>query len=190
MNAAATRYFRIEFGLSAEASAAIAGIFGWLEFFARPLGGIASDLANSRSGMRGRLWVQSAALLLEGALILVFAGCRTLAGSIAALVVFSLFVKAAKGSTFAIVPYVSPLNMGSVIGIAGSGGNMGAIAIDFLFQGLSYRGALVCLGGIVMASSALTALIWIRGHRRLFFGVDRNVDPETGISGAGAPAID
>jgi hypothetical protein len=39
---------------------------------------------------------------------------------------------------------------------------------------------LFVVGGIVMASSVLTALIFIRGHRGLLFGVDRNVDPETG----------
>jgi NNP family nitrate/nitrite transporter-like MFS transporter len=180
MARAASYYFREEFSLSREAADAIAAIFGWLEFFARPLGGIASDYANRRSGMRGRLWVQGILLLVEGGLIVAFASCRTLAGSIAVLVLFSLFVKAAKGSTFAVVPYVSPLNTGSVIGLVGAGGSAGAIAFDFLFDGLSNRMTLFVVGGIVMASSVLTALIFIRGHRGLLFGVDRNVDPETG----------
>jgi NNP family nitrate/nitrite transporter-like MFS transporter len=177
---AASYYFRGKFGLCKEAANSIEAIFGWLDFFARPLGGIASDYANHRWGMRGRLWVQAVILLVEGGLILALAWCQTLAGSIAVLVLSSLFVKAAKGSTFAVVPYVSPLNTGSVIGLVAAGGSAGTIAFDFVFDGMSNRRALNVAGGIVMASSVLTAVISIRGHRGLFFGMDRNVDPETG----------
>jgi MFS transporter, NNP family, nitrate/nitrite transporter len=181
MDTAMIAYFQNEFGLSREAALAVEGIFGWLEFFARPVGGIVSDLANARWGMRGRLWVQSATLLLQGSLVLVFASCTTLGGSIAALVFFSLFVKAAKGSTFGIVPYVSPINMGSVIGVTGAGGNLGAIVFNVLLREVPSRRAMTLMGCVAMVSALLSALIFIPGHRGLFCGKDRKVDPETGL---------
>jgi MFS transporter, NNP family, nitrate/nitrite transporter len=181
MDTAMSAYFQNEFGLSRESALAVAGIFGWLEFFARPLGGIVSDLANARSGMRGRLWVQAITLLLQGSLVLVFASCKTLGGSIAALVFFSLFVKGAKGSTFGIVPYVSPTNMGSVIGVTGAGGNLGAIVFNLLLREVPSRGAMMVMGGVAMVSALFSALIFIPGHRGLFWGKDRKIDPETGL---------
>ena len=180
MKDAAALYFRDTFGLSLEVSLAIASIFGWLDFFARAMGGVLSDVSHSRWGMRGRLWVQTLALLLEGTLILAFAHCYTLPGSIVALVFFSLFVKVAEGSTFGIVPYVLPNDMGSVIGITGAGGSAGAIAFGFIFRGLPGRQGLVWMGGIVLLSSLFTLAVSIRGYRGLLCGKDRNVNPETG----------
>lgn len=50
MNNAAALYFKDEFGLSTESAAAIASIFGWMNLFARGLGGFISDKANRRWG--------------------------------------------------------------------------------------------------------------------------------------------
>ena len=50
MNNAAALYFREEFGLSTESAAATASIFGWMNLFARGLGGLVSDKANVRWG--------------------------------------------------------------------------------------------------------------------------------------------
>jgi NNP family nitrate/nitrite transporter-like MFS transporter len=50
MNNASALYFRDEFGLRTESAAAIASIFGWMNLFARGLGGYASDKCNARYG--------------------------------------------------------------------------------------------------------------------------------------------
>ena len=55
MNNAAASYFKEGFGLSTESAAAIASIFGWMNLFARGLGGFASNKFNSWMGMRGRV---------------------------------------------------------------------------------------------------------------------------------------
>ena len=73
MNNAAALYFKDEFGQSTESAAAIASIFGWMNLFARGLGGFFSDMANAKCGMRGRIWVQTIFLAAEGALVLIFA---------------------------------------------------------------------------------------------------------------------
>merc|ERR1712151_1491142 len=108
MNNAAVLYFREEFNQTTESAAAIASIFGWMNLFARGLGGFLSDKANAKMGMRGRLWAQTICLACEGALVLVFANTPSLTGAIVVMVFFSLFVQAAEGSSYGIVPYVDP----------------------------------------------------------------------------------
>ena len=101
MNNAAAIYFKEEFGLTTEKAAAIASIFGWMNLFARGLGGFISDRANAKmGGMRGRLLWQSTVLFLEGVLVLAFAVSSSLATSIVVLVFFSIFVQGAEGSTY------------------------------------------------------------------------------------------
>ena len=50
MNNAAALYFSGEFDLSTESAAAIASIFGWMNLFARGVGGFISDKANAKMG--------------------------------------------------------------------------------------------------------------------------------------------
>ena len=72
MNNAAALYFKDEFDLTTETAAVIASIFGWMNLFARGLGGYCSDRANGYCGMRGRLWFQSFCLVAQGAFVLFF----------------------------------------------------------------------------------------------------------------------
>merc|ERR1739838_223520 len=73
MNNAAALYFKEVFKLSTESAAAIASIFGFMNLFARGIGGFSSDKMNAKMGMRGRLIVQTILLLLEGAMVFIFA---------------------------------------------------------------------------------------------------------------------
>jgi NNP family nitrate/nitrite transporter-like MFS transporter len=180
MNFAATLYFKDEFGQSTEAAAAIASIFGWLNLFARGVGGFASDFGFYKLGMRGRLMVSTTFLIAEGVFVLVFASTTSLAGSIATLVFFSLFVQAAEGALFAIVPYVDPPNMGSIIGIVGAGGNVGAVAFGIAFRELDYATAFTIMGVVILGSSVLSLFIKIEGHAGILWGKDMVVDKETG----------
>jgi NNP family nitrate/nitrite transporter-like MFS transporter len=180
MNNAASLYFKDEFGQSTEAAAAIASIFGWLNLFARGMGGFASDFGFYKWGMRGRLWMQTIFLIAEGVLVLVFANTTSLAESIVTLVFFSLFVQAAEGTSYAIVPYVDPPNMGSVIGIVGAGGNVGAVAFGLCFRELDYATAFTIMGASILGSSILSLFIKIEGHAGILWGKDMVVDKETG----------
>jgi NNP family nitrate/nitrite transporter-like MFS transporter len=51
-------------------------------------------------GMRGRFYWQSLVLLFEGALVIIFSHAQSLSASIGILVLFSMFVQAAEGSTY------------------------------------------------------------------------------------------
>lgn len=173
---AAALYFADTFGQSTEQAAAIASIFGWMNLFARGIGGYLSDRANTKYGMRGRLYAQTIFLFVEGALVLVFANTKTLAGSIVAMTSFSLFVQAAEGSCFGIVPYVDPPNTGSVSGIVGAGGNVGAVLFGLCFRQLTYKMAFTVMGACIVASAFLSIFILIKGHRGLLCGQD-DVEP-------------
>jgi len=144
------------------------------------MGGVFSDALNESMGMRGRIIAQSILLLGEGVSVLVFANTTTLAGSVITLVLFSLFVQSAEGTSFGIVPYILPRYTGSVTGIVGAGGNVGAVGFGLAFRELSYRKAYNIMGYSVIASAFISIFYNIKGHRGLLHGEDLVVNKETG----------
>ncbi|CAB9507701.1 affinity nitrate transporter 2 [Seminavis robusta] len=185
MNNAAALYFKDEFGQSTESAAAIASIFGWMNLFARGIGGWGSDKANARLGMRGRLAVQTVLLLGEGLLVLLFANTGSLGLAIVVMVFFSLFVQAAEGSTYGIVPYVDPPSTGSIAGIVGAGGNTGAVCFGLGFRQLEYFDAFMLMGAVILASSVLSAGVFIKGQSSLFCGGSEQMTVEKANAQAG-----
>lgn len=164
MNNAAALYFKDEFGQSTESAAAIASIFGWMNLVARGMGGMLSDSMSASMGMRGRILVQTILLICEGVLVLVFANTGTLAGAICVMVFFSLFVQAAEGSTYGIVPYVDPSSTGTIAGIVGAGGNAGAVLFGLGFRNWGYGRAFNVMGAATLGSALLSVLINIKGQ--------------------------
>ena len=174
MNNAAVLYFTAEFGLTTEQASTLGFAYGSMNIFARGMGGFVSDRLNLTGGLRGRLWLQSVLLILEGLLIIVFSTCRTLGGAVATMCLFSVFTQSAEGAIFGVVPYVSKLYTGSVSGLVGSGGNMGSVVYGFLFRSLSYRLAFLIMGCIVVASSFLSIFIRIPCHASMLWGQDNH----------------
>jgi NNP family nitrate/nitrite transporter-like MFS transporter len=64
---------------------------------------------------------------------------------------FGLCLKMANGATYSIVPFVNQKAVGSVAGIVGAGGNVGAMPIGFLFKSMTYSAAFLYLGGGVFS---------------------------------------
>ncbi len=165
-------YFHDKYGKSTETAAAIASIFGWFNIFSRGLGGYISDVAMSKYGMRGRLVVLTALLILEGALVMVFANMHALGASIAVMSMFAILVQACNGAVFGIVPYIDPANTGSQSGLVGAGGNAGAIWFGLLFKYCSYQTAFTFMGAMALGSSLLSLFVFIPGHAGLVYGRD------------------
>ena len=191
MNNAAALYFKDAFGLSTETAAAMASIFGWMNLFARGLGGFISDVVNYQSGMKGRILVHTIILAFEGALVLIFANTESLGAAIVTLVFFSLFVQAAEGTSYAIVPYIDPPNTGSVSGIVGAGGNVGAVCFGLGFREYDYKKAFLLMGLSILASCLLSFFIVIKGQAGLVLGEeaerlkdDSDSDEEEEIEGS------
>ena len=78
MNNAAASYVKETFDVTTESAAAIASIFGWMNLFARGIGGFVSDKANSKMGMRGLLIWKTVCLVIGGIMILIFANTKSL----------------------------------------------------------------------------------------------------------------
>merc|ERR1711939_1247612 len=153
--------------------------------FARGLGGYFSDLANAKLGMQGRIIVHTLYLLAEGAILVIFSRVDSIAHAIITLVLFSCCVQAAEGTTFAIVPYVAPKALGSVSGVVGAGGNVGAVVWGLMFMfGDSGKTGYRNLGIIIMASALLSVFIKIKGAGSLF-GNDDSTEGDEAPSAKG-----
>ena len=123
-----------------------------------------------KAGMRGRLWAQTIGLICEGVLVIIFAKTTSLGLAITVMVFFSLFVQAAEGSSYGIVPYVDPPSTGSIAGIIGAGGNTGAVCFGLGFRNLEYKTAFMLMGFVILGSSVLSLGLVIKGHSGLICG--------------------
>ncbi len=150
INNIAALYFTDYFKLDLKTAGTVASLFGLMNIFARTLGGVLGDAFGARWGLKGRVHWLFLSLLGEGLALMLFSQMQTLGLAITTLVLFSLFVQMSEGATFAVVPFVNRKALGSVTGIVGAGGNVGAVAAGFLFQGaLAWNQALLLLGLIV-----------------------------------------
>mmetsp|Transcript_5328 Transcript_5328/g.9214 ORF Transcript_5328/g.9214 Transcript_5328/m.9214 type:complete len:551 (-) Transcript_5328:681-2333(-) len=127
-------YLYDNFQMDLVTAGAIGGLFGLMNLFSRATGGMLSDLCASRFGMRGRLWVLWILQTLGGVSCLVMGHVDySEGGTIAAMLIFSIFCQQACGATFGVVPFVSRRAYGVVSGAVGAGGNVGAIITQTIF---------------------------------------------------------
>ncbi|GGH24065.1 NarK family nitrate/nitrite MFS transporter [Sphingobacterium alkalisoli] len=146
-NVAAT-FFTDQFGTSMIMAGAMASIFGGMNIFARALGGIVSDKIGKSYGLKGKGILLGGLLMLEGIGIGLFAQSNTLAMAIVTMLLFALFLKMANGCTYGIVPFINKDSIGTISGIVGAGGNIGAMLVGFLFksENLTYADAFQYIG--------------------------------------------
>jgi MFS transporter, NNP family, nitrate/nitrite transporter len=165
-------YYHERFHQSTAASAAIASLYGITAIFARGLGGYLSDTLSETMSMRGRLWAQMICMLVQGSFTILWARMDTVGSSIVVMVVFSILVSVSMGTCYAIVPYIDGPNTGSVSGIVGAGGSVGAVILGNVFRSNQIVQAAERMGMFTIALALLTPLIVIRGYRGLLFGKD------------------
>jgi NNP family nitrate/nitrite transporter-like MFS transporter len=157
----ATLYFVDYFHLGMKEAGIIAGTFGMMNIFARALGGIFGDKAGKKWGLKGRIMILGAFLLLEGLGIMLFSTMDVLVWAIATMLLFALFLKMSNGATYAVVPFINQKAIGAVSGIVGAGGNVGAVMAGFLFtsETISYRESLFTIGIAVTLISFVSLLL-------------------------------
>ncbi|CAB9529328.1 affinity nitrate transporter 2 [Seminavis robusta] len=147
MNNFTATYFVDKFALSTESASAIASIFGFMNIFARGLGGFTSDKFMNKYNMRGRIFWQATTLIMEGI--------------------------SAEGSTYGIVPYVNPTAPGAVAGIVGAGGPTGAVLFGLGFRQIeNVRHAYYLMASIVIVSGVSCLFLCVKGHRGFLWGED------------------
>ncbi|CAG8636493.1 21381_t:CDS:2, partial [Dentiscutata erythropus] len=122
------------FGLKATNGNFIGAVFGLMNFFSRATGGILSDYANKKIGMRGRLLTQFLILLFEGIFLIIFGfNAETMTSAIVIMIFFSFFTQGGCGSSYGIAPYIDPPIYGTVAGLIGTGGTIGGIVFNSVF---------------------------------------------------------
>ncbi|MFL0163354.1 NarK family nitrate/nitrite MFS transporter [Aquirufa salirivi] len=153
----AALHFVQEYGLSQSTAGICAGAFGFMNIFARALGGIFADKVGKTYGMRGKGLLLASVLLLEGLGLIMFANAGNLTMALLSMIGFALFLKMANGATYAITPFVNAKNVGLVSGIVGAGGNVGGMLFGFLFksENITYMQAFAYIGLIVIAISVI-----------------------------------
>jgi NNP family nitrate/nitrite transporter-like MFS transporter len=165
----AALHFVDTFHLSQSSAGFWAGVFGFMNLFARALGGIVSDKVGRRYGMRGKGVLLALMLLLEGCGLLLFALSGSLMMALVSMLSFALFLKMANGSTYGIVPFINEKNIGLISGIVGAGGNVGGMIFGLLFKSssLSYAQAFMYIGWIVIAASLLLLVTKFDRHKKI-----------------------
>ncbi|MCF0058063.1 MFS transporter [Dyadobacter sp. CY356] len=157
----AALYFFENFNATLAVAGILAGTFGFMNLFARALGGIVADKVGLKYGMLGKGRLLALLLALEGIGIALFAQSSTLTIAVISMLCFAMFLKMANGVTYAIVPFVNQKAIGSVSGIVGAGGNVGAVLAGFLFKSssISYAQAFVYIGVAIACVAAIVALV-------------------------------
>lgn len=107
VNNVIAEYFFDRFNLNLRIAGIVAATFGLTNILTRPAGGFLSDYLSKRFGMRGRLWGTWGLQTFSGVLCVILGRMDSLAGSVTIMIIFSVFVQAAEGLTFGVVPFVS-----------------------------------------------------------------------------------
>jgi len=156
----AALHFVDNFHLSQHSAGFWAGLFGFMNIFARALGGIFSDKVGNRWGMRGKGLLLAIVLLLEGLGLIAFAHAGGFVMAIVFMLSFALFLKMANGAVYGIVPFVNESNIGLISGVVGAGGNLGGMLFGFLFrsQSITYAEAFTYIGLTVVTIACIVGV--------------------------------
>jgi len=111
--------------------------FALMNIFARTLGGFFGDKFGKLKGLRGRVLFLTAILIIEGVMLATFSSVDNFIVAFMFLICFSLSVQMAEGATFSVVPFINKKAIGSISGIVGAGGNVGAFLAAILLKSKS-----------------------------------------------------
>ncbi|XP_061363598.1 high affinity nitrate transporter 2.7 [Gastrolobium bilobum] len=171
------QYYYDRFGVNVQTAGIIAACFGMGNLVSRPMGGVVSDMMGKRFGMRGRLWGLWVVQTVAGMLCVLLGRVDTLWGSILVMCCFSLFVEAASGLIFGVVPFVSKRSLGVISGMTGSGGTLGAVVTQLLlFSGsnVSKETGISLMGLMMIFCTLPVTLIYFPQWGGMFCGPSSN----------------
>jgi MFS transporter, NNP family, nitrate/nitrite transporter len=157
----AALYFFDKFGMNETQAGFWAMTFGFMNIFARAVGGIVADKVGEKYGLTGKGYLLAILLVIEGIGVYLFSLAGQLELAILSMISFALFLKMANGATYSIVPFVDPKSVGVISGIVGAGGNIGGMLMGFLFKSkdISYSQAFGYIGIAVLIIGILLCFI-------------------------------
>jgi MFS transporter, NNP family, nitrate/nitrite transporter len=127
-------YLRSTFGLEQKTAGYLVLGFALMNIFARTLGGYCGDRFGLKGGLKGRVRFLVMIMVIEGIVLMTFSQLTYFPVAFAVLILFSLSVQMAEGATFTVVPFINKKCMGSIAGIVGAGGNVGAVLAGLLLK--------------------------------------------------------
>lgn len=149
-------FFIDQFGVSTVMAGMTAGCFAVMNLFARPGGGFLSDAFGRRKMLLIALGGQTAGYLLMSQMN----GSWSLGGAIALVLATSVFVQAACGAVYSVVPLIQRRMTGQIAGMAGAYGNVGGVVFltvlslvspSAFFVVLAATSAVAFLGGLYLS---------------------------------------
>ncbi|KAH7297097.1 hypothetical protein KP509_26G053300 [Ceratopteris richardii] len=172
-------YFFDKFNLSLFLAGVVASTFGLANFITRPFGGALSDFVASRYGMRGRLWTLWTLQTIGGVFCIILPFMGSLGLAMAALLIFAIFCEGAGGATTSVIPFVSRRSLGLVSGIAGAGGNAGAMVIQLLFfssPNISINRGLISTGILSICCTVVASTLYFPQWGGMLCGPSKSID--------------
>ncbi len=157
----ASLYFFDTYKLSMTQAGFWAMLFGFMNIFARALGGIFADKVGVKYGLKGKAYLLATMLVFEGIGIALFAQSGNLTLAIISMLSFAMFLKMSNGATYSIVPFINKKGVGMISGVVGAGGNIGGMLMGFLFksQNISYSQAFMIIGVVAVLIGIVVALV-------------------------------
>lgn len=143
-----------------------AAMFGLVNVFFRPAGGIIADIiyrATKGSVVAKKFWLIFVGVSMGCLCVVIgFLDTKSHATMVGLVVFMAFFMDAANGANFAVVPHAFPHANGILSGIVGAAGNLGGVifAIIFRYNGTHY-GQSIWISGIIMIAINL-GVSWIR----------------------------
>lgn len=129
-------YLKNAFSIDQALAGTLVFSFALMNIFARTLGGVFGDKFAKNGGLAGRVRFLVVILAIQGVVLALFSQMDVFWIAFPVLVGFSLCVQMAEGATFSVVPFINKKCTGSISGIVGAGGNVGAFAAAVFLKGL------------------------------------------------------
>ncbi|GFH26803.1 nitrate/nitrite transporter [Haematococcus lacustris] len=161
-------YLYDQFQMNLTTAGGLGALFGLMNLFSRASGGLLSDLAAVRWGMRGRLWTLWSIQTLGGVFCLIMGYMDySLGATVATMVIFSIFCQQACGAHFGIAPFISRRAYGVVSGVIGAGGNLGSVSTQLIFFAgsagspvMSPQQGLIWMGVMTIGLTMILFTLW------------------------------
>ncbi|CAF3659327.1 unnamed protein product [Rotaria sp. Silwood1] len=139
-----------------------AAIFGLLNIVTRPLGGYISDVLYQHKGLTAKKWWLIFLGVVQGVFFMWIGFAKFKIYHLIVLMTgLAIFMEAANGAIFSLVPAIHPKFTGIVSGVTGASGNVGGIlfSLAFRFLGTDYQTALWIIGIICLGSNLAVTCI-------------------------------